>query len=1336
MPDVSKQRLDLVRRSVNQWVGELIDVTGRNNLLHYRELRVGTLDLSGLDQPAITALLQGRSLRTTAMFAEPTARDDALRRLRAIYAKAKENLEERGLDTVRIGVGLATWNNATTTWQPAAPVLLRRAEVRPLGAALDEFEVTLAGDTEINPTLLHVLRTEFACTLDEQALMSRVNGVIDQQSEIDTAYDWLRSGASGVEGFAVQPRLVLGNFSYAKLPMVRDLKNSIDDLAAHDVIAAIAGDQEAQDALKAAIPAPESIPSPDDTPLADEFLVLDADASQNYAINAVLAGENLVIKGPPGTGKSQSIANLIAALIARGEKVLFVAEKRAAIDAVLKRLAQQHLDDLVLNLHGGVSSKKAFAQDIGKALVASRVAPPVDFTEDQHEVEVRRDELNLYERALHGPRAPWNISVYDIRAELMGAADSVRNELKFSAKLLKKLNADTEGRVRQDVRELAALGGFALATSGCPWASAAVRQDEEVPAAYAAAEQLLNMALEAEAAMAKAAKSVGSTPPETPAGSDECVETWRAVAATSTTFEAAVFEQDLDALCSCLSPAHGTIRRLVAMASSGTYRRTRGQVRSFLKTPITGDRTLLAACEQARESLASWRQLPGASAVAKAPDAFESCADHLKALHAALDDLVQFVPAPAGDEPTFDALASYARGLIRDQVTLVNLPKIHRIRARLVHDGLEDFVEAMELAPKSADASVGAFRFAWLSSLLDAISLTDSAVGGFIVERHSDAAEAFRQGDRRHLAQTPARIRRLCATRATASREANGTQAQIVERQAVLKRGNLSVRAYFEAASDVLLALKPCFAMSPLGVSQLLPAKSYFDVVIFDEASQVTPADAITSILRGKQVVVAGDEHQLPPTAFFATDPGDAVDPSADPDPLALTAGTLGFESILDSFVSLLQWKMLTWHYRSRDERLIAFSNAHIYDRSLTTFAGIEMAACLQYVAVPWEAGSDTNSPAAEVRRVVDLIIDHARRRPAESLGVIAMGIKHSDRIDEALRDRLRGDPALAEELADFFDESRDEPFFVKNLERVQGDERDAIILSVGYGKNDRGQLVYRFGPLLAEGGVRRLNVAITRAKKTMTLVASFSHLDMDPARSNSAGVELLRQYIQYIQSNGTNLGDVVITKPELNPFEIDVRDTLVHEGLKLIPQYGSSGYWIDFAVQHPDQPGRFVLAIECDGAMYHSCGSARDRDRLRQEQLERIGWRFHRIWSTLWFHDKSKAKARVMDAYAAAIESDETNRQPRQADLIDAIEPAVDFHRSRPRPPVPRGCDIAEYSSGQLMQLVRWIESDGRLRTEDEVLVEVMTDLGFQRRGNRIVSTLRAAIRRARGTP
>ena len=338
---------------------------------------------------------------------------------------------------------------------------------------------------------------------------------------------------------------------------------------------------------------------------------------------------------------------------------------------------------------------------------------------------------------------------------------------------------------------------------------------------------------------------------------------------------------------------------------------------------------------------------------------------------------------------------------------------------------------------------------------------------------------------------------------------------------------------------------------------------------------------------------------------------------------------------------------------------------------------------------------------------------------------MIAMGAKHADRINEALRIEMANHP----ELEDFFEEYQEEKFFVKNLERVQGDERDAIILSIGYGKNAEGRLLYRFGPLNSEGGERRLNVAVTRAKNRLTLVSSFDAPGHGPRSELSGGVELLRLYLQYAASRGTNLGDAALDKPALNPFEVDVRDSLQAAGIGVVAQYGCSGYLIDFVAKHPTSPGRMVLAIECDGASYHSSVTARDRDRLRQDHLERLGWRFHRIWSSDWFHDKPGEVARAVAAYKKAVR--DADGPPQNPSIVasppstgDLLTPA----RS-PRPAVRPGAKINEYSQPQLEAMVEWVRSDTLLRTEDQLVTEVMRELGFQKRGKRIVEAVTAAI-------
>jgi very-short-patch-repair endonuclease len=600
--------------------------------------------------------------------------------------------------------------------------------------------------------------------------------------------------------------------------------------------------------------------------------------------------------------------------------------------------------------------------------------------------------------------------------------------------------------------------------------------------------------------------------------------------------------------------------------------------------------------------------------------------------------------------------------------------------------------------------------------------MDDPSLPVFRGSLHDQIAEEFRSLDRQRLQVAAIRVQREHAKATVKARNEHPDQSSLVAREANKRSRHLPLRSLFAQASDVLLALRPCWMASPLSVSQLIPGdRPLFDLVVFDEASQVLPEDAVTSLLRGRQSIIAGDSRQLPPTTFFAAGgSADGGEETQDDD-----GGTEGFQSILDLMTAVLApaWS-LDWHYRSRDEALIAYSNHRIYGGRLVTFPGPGGTAAVRLEVVPHVPGigGQELSAAREVQRVVALIMEHAQARPTETLGVITMGIEHARRIEMALTREREAHPGLEA----FFAVDQRERFFIKNLERVQGDERDAIILSIGYGKNEAGNVVYRFGPLLQDGGERRLNVAITRARNRMTVVASFGHADLRPDYPK-IGVQLLRGFL-----DGGAVSDV-----PLNDFEQSVHDELTRRGLVLVGQVGSSRYRIDLVATHPQKSGRYVLAIECDGASYHSAPTARDRDRLRQQQLEALGWRFHRIWSTDWFLRREEEVQRTLRAFNSAVEhadridQDGLSGAPRP---IAALELLPQSERPRsPRPNVLPGMDIGDYSQSDLCGLVKWVMSDGRLRTDEEIIAELTADLGFQRRGSKIVDSLTVAIRSVR---
>jgi very-short-patch-repair endonuclease len=420
--------------------------------------------------------------------------------------------------------------------------------------------------------------------------------------------------------------------------------------------------------------------------------------------------------------------------------------------------------------------------------------------------------------------------------------------------------------------------------------------------------------------------------------------------------------------------------------------------------------------------------------------------------------------------------------------------------------------------------------------------------------------------------------------------------------------------------------------MSPLSVAQYLTLDAVaFDTVVFDEASQIMPQDAVSSLIRADQAIIAGDTKQLPPTSFFQSDVDTTEDVRED------------LDSILEETAAVLPEKRLRWHYRSRTNELIEFSNHHYYDDGLRTFpendTDADTGVSFEYVpdGVYDRGGSRQNRVEAE--RVVDLITDHAERHSDKSLGVVAFSSAQEQAIRDTVEERRADNPVLDAFVGreDVLDE-----FFIKNLEMVQGDERDRMLFSVGYGPDETGTVSMNFGPLNKTGGERRLNVAVTRAKEGVTVVSSLQPGDIDLTRTKSTGVAHFRNYLEYAQQGERALARddrVTGTLAFDSRFEEAVYDALVAAGYDVVSQVASASYSIDLAITHPDRPGQFVLGIECDGAAYHSSKTARDRDRTRQLVLENLGWTIHRIWSPDWASNRDEQLRKIDERVAGLLE-------------------------------------------------------------------------------------------------
>lgn len=1318
------------QRTMAKWREALTDFTSRNPLLVFKPSKARTITLTNDGAGLFDQLIAGKRVPVTALtlpppppgprgmppIAPPHIEDFCTK----VRRKAKTYSEEVGLNPLALAFDLCEWDEqapGSGARRCRAPVVLLPVSLERQGARDTTYLVADTGAaTVINPVLRRALIRSFGITLPDDPE--------DDDAPLSAYLGCLRE-LRGNPRFMLEPSLVLGLFSFSRLVMVDDLERNEERILAHPLLRSLLG-QGATGPLPA-LPTAELF----DEQLGQRpaFGVLDADSSQQVAIEAVKAGTSLVVQGPPGTGKSQTITNMIAELLASGKKVLFVSAKRAALDVVLQRMQDAGLGNLCLAAHDK-ADKKQVIDDLYRTCSAAQAhrARPMTGSATLEQLRGCRAQLAGHVALLHSFDAGMELSLFEAYGRLATLRATpvlevlVRDPILFThatlehaAQLVERL-AQHADLVRGTTRSLwhqTTLEGELdyqqrMRISGALTAmQSSIATLERIAGTIAGMAGLAMPPLRPERVrwlldLAETACTGPGLEPDLLADpSAPRAQTYDLICEELAayrsgrdellaSFQDGIFALPLDDIQARLDGPYGSgLKRLF----SGAYRRDRraiealqrsdkalaparldyvhlraaigtaravarreteltgsAQARSLLGRHYHGVNTDPAVLKAALDQQARFAELVGTAADPRATAirlANAGAADALPPLiregRAAIATLLdartqvrRLFPATTlrdwdGDMDLSAGRAVAAR-LANEIELLATWLRYHSLLREIDAAGFPDLAAAIDAAGLPEGIWSAAFRHGVLRAWVDYQHTLHPALAAFNGAAHEALIADFRRLDGESFAQAQATIR---AAHASGVQQflANDRQRQHqrLAAEASKRRMVWPVRKLLATIPELLLEVKPCWMMSPLTVTQFVDAsRIQFDAVIFDEASQIKVEEGVCAIVRARQVVVVGDNKQLPPTSFFDQGLGDEEDAETDDG---------AFESLLDQCEGHLAGSVLRWHYRSKDETLIAFSNKHYYHNRLITFPNAQrrpdLGVHVRHVSngVYDRGGSRTNEREAAV--VARMILDHYSAPAPLSLGVIALSQPQQEAIRDALDDLQRKHPRVQ-----IPEEGRD-GLFIKNLENVQGDERDRVILSIGYARDASGMLSHNFGPLNKQGGERRLNVAITRARRSLTVVSSIGAGDIDTSRTNARALLNLKDYLAFAARGGApDPADLQADGQGTTSLEEDIRGQLAARGYQVTAQVGYSEQRIGLAIADPGQPERFLLGIEVDGPGYQALPTVRDRDRLYPSVLEGQGWTLHRIWAREWLRSPDAELMRVYDRLQAPAQA------------------------------------------------------------------------------------------------
>ena len=1061
------------------WERKLLDLSLRNNLLNMRlgknAIRFEATDIAELEDN----LDMGKEFVLEKS------------ELKGIYRAVRTNLEESGVNTLFLTLGTLIWNERSGGRQYSAPILLVPVNIVPMKKGAYSIHKR-DEDVMMNVTLMEFLRQQFDIEIEGvNPLPQDAHGI-----DVSLVLHLVRQAVKEQAEWEVREDSVLGIFSFSKFVMWNDIHSHSEAMMQNPIVRSLVEGRLVLEDLGE----PADARQMDINVHPDEMAVpVDADSSQLEAVVESAQGRSFILYGPPGTGKSQTITNLIANAMYHGKRVLFVAEKKAALDVVQSRLAKIGLAPFCLELHSNKMDKQHFLRQMQAAIEATGATPPEEFQHIADALYAQRLQLISYVDAIHR-KLPIGLSLYDC----INRCVSINVQpLHLPKGFTKELTKERLERFCDQIKALdSGRSILGMEPKHHPLYGLMPKPKQPQKSAYAMMGDTLEKML-----------------PQLP----QIVE--------------------------------GVAQQI-----------ERGKTLKFLNKTT----------RQYLDADYKWKKFAALATVS----------DEL------LDDV--------------DALKEAA---IRWSAAIDQLPTWERyvgILSTLETAGLSDAV-ALYSSGVSTDDICQAFRMAcYQQAALDAIQREpmlnqfNGLLFSQVIEKYNGLTREFQVLTRNEL------VARLSAQIPVDTRDPQLSSELTLLRKRIASKGRgTSIRSIIDQMPALLPRLCPVMLMSPLSVVQYIDIDGpKFDLVVFDEASQMPTGEAVGAICRGKAAIVVGDPKQMPPTSFFTANTTD--EDEADVDDL---------ESILDDCISLsMPARYLGWHYRSKHESLIAFSNHNYYDGRLVTFPSADdmvQHVTWQHVEGFYDYGK-TRTNQAEAKAIVEEAIERMKQQPERSIGIVAFSKQQSDLIEDTLERRLQDFPELETQ-----NREAAEPLFIKNLENVQGDERDIILFSVGYGPDREGKVSMNFGPLNKVGGERRLNVAVSRARYEMKIFSTLRPEQIDERRTQAEGVLGLKQFLRFAGAHEIQRQDD--TQDVHEPIVVQLADALRRKGYEVHTGVGTSAFRVDVAIVDPENSERYLLGIICDGHSYQKIKTARDREVVRTSVLRMLGWQLMHVWSVDW---------------------------------------------------------------------------------------------------------------------